>query len=161
MPRSRSQARAPKVPRGNPRAAALRLLGRRDYTSAELSTKLGARGYPEAEIDAALRRLAGDGLVDDRRVAASFIRVASRVKGRGRIRIERDLAARGVDADVIREALEALPAEEDDEAIERILEKRSLPARLGLADKRRLYQQLLRRGFPTDAVSRALRKRED
>jgi len=146
-------------PAGHPRVAALRLLGRRDYTRAELTERLTRRGYPADEVEAALQRLTGEGLVDDRRVAAAFIRVASRVKGRGRIRIARDLEARGVDAAIIQECLDALPEDEDQDAIQRLLDRRNLPARLSLADRRRLFQQLLRRGFPSDAIARALRDR--
>jgi regulatory protein len=159
MPGRRRPAGDARPPAGTPRVAALRLLGRRDYTRAELAERLTRRGYPAADIDAALQRLAGEGLIDDRRVAASFIRVASRVKGRGRLRIARDLEARGVDAAIVREALEALPEEEDADAIERLLTRRNLPARLTLVERRRLFQQLLRRGFPPDAIARALRAR--
>jgi regulatory protein len=147
-------------PAGSARTAALRLLGRRDYTIAELTARLTDREYPADEVEAALQRLAGEGLVDDRRVAASFVRVASRVKGRGRIRIERDLIARGVAPAIVRETLAALPEEEDVEAIERLLARRTLPNRLPIADRRRLFQQLLRRGFPADAIAKALRARE-
>lgn len=158
MPTRRRRPAGP--PAGSARTAAVRLLGRRDYTTAELTTRLTDRGYPADEVDAALQRLAGEGLVDDRRVAASFIRVASRVKGRGRIRIERDLASRGVAPTIIRETLAALPEEEDVEAIERLLTRRALPSKLSLAERRRLFQQLLRRGFPADAIATALRARE-
>lgn len=138
----------------------MRLLGRRDYTIAELTVRLTDRGHPPDQVGAALQRLGGEGLVDDRRVAASFIRVASRLKGRGRIRIERDLVARGVDAAIVRETLAALPEEEDVEAIERLLTRRAVPTKLELAERRRLFQQLLRRGFPADAIATALRARE-
>lgn len=157
MPARRRPPAGP--PTGSARTAALRLLGRRDYTSAELTTRLTDREYPAEEVEAALQRLAGEGLVDDRRVAASFVRVASRVKGRGRIRIERDLLARGVAPAIVRETLEALPEEEDVEAINRLLDRRTLPAPLPIADRRRLFQQLLRRGFPADAIAKALRSR--
>lgn len=138
----------------------MRLLGRRDYTIAELTVRLTDLGHPPDQVGAALQRLGGEGLVDDRRVAASFIRVASRLKGRGRIRIERDLVARGVDAAIVRETLAALPEEEDVEAIERLLTRRAVPTKLELAERRRLFQQLLRRGFPADAIATALRARE-
>lgn len=150
---------APAPPSGTAHAAALRLLGRREYTRAELADRLARRDFPADEIDATLQRLAGEGLLDDRRVAAAHIRVASRVKGRGRLRIARELETRGVAADLIREALDALPEEEDAEAIERILSRRNVPARMSMADRRKLFQQLLRRGFPSDAIARALRSR--
>jgi regulatory protein len=157
MRRRRGREEAPPAPSGSPRAAALRLLGRRDYTAAELTRRLIERGHAPDEVEAALQRLAGEGLVDDRRVAAAFIRVASRVKGRGRIRIERDLLARGVAAGIVRDALAALPEDEDADAVRRILARRGIPDRITLAERRKLFRQLLRRGFPAEAISKALR----
>ncbi|MCR4375541.1 MAG: recombination regulator RecX, partial [Acidobacteria bacterium] len=92
------------------RVAALRLLTRRDYTAVELRAKLLEKEHPEPEVVSAIAGLMRDGLVDDRRVAVSFVRVASTLKGRGRHRIERELEHRGVDKAIIREALATLPA---------------------------------------------------
>ena len=58
------------------RATALRLLTRRDYTTKELRTKLLERDLPEPEVTSVLTDLADAGLVNDRRVAESFVRVA-------------------------------------------------------------------------------------
>jgi len=143
------------------RAAVLRLLGRRDYTTAELGDRLRARGFEPSEVERTLRDLTGEGLVDDRRVAGAHVRLASQVKNRGRRRIERELTARGLDPVVVHEALAALPAEEDEAAIRRILARKQLPQRLSPADHRRLYAQLLRRGFGAETIARTLRSRED
>lgn len=141
------------------RVAALRLLGRRDYTTHELRERLLAREHPADDVDAALDSLRTDGLLDDRRVAASHVRIATSVKGRGRLRIARELEARGLDRALVQEALAALPADEDAEAIRRWLARRALPPRLPAADHRRVFAQLLRRGFPADAIARVLRER--
>lgn len=159
MPASRRPAGASGASAGPARAAALRLLGRREYTRAELVRKLSERGYAPADVESTLQRLAGEGLLDDRRVAAAHVRVASRVKGRGRLRIARELDARGIDADIVRETLAALPEEEDAEALARILSRRNVPPRLSMAERRKVFQQMLRRGFPSDAIARALRAR--
>ena len=43
-----------------------------------------------------------DGTLDDRRAGAAHVRTASRVKGRGRLRIRRELEARGIDRTLAR-----------------------------------------------------------
>ena len=85
------------------RTAALRLLSRRDYTTHELRAKLVDRDYSEAEVAECVDGLQGQGLLDDRRAAAAHVRTASRVKNRGRLRIQRELEARGLARDVIRQ----------------------------------------------------------
>jgi regulatory protein len=142
------------------RAAALRLLSRRDYTSTELRDKLASREYSVEDIDAALASLTAERLLDDRRAAAAHVRMASRIKSRGRLRIQRELEARGLDREVVRQALEELPAADESAALERWLQRRHVPAHLAAADRRRLFQQLLRRGFTADLIAKALKERQ-
>jgi regulatory protein len=143
------------------RVAALRLLTRREYTAAELRTKLLDREYTEPDVADAIAGLTRDGFVDDRRVAASFVRVASTVKGRGRHRIERELEHRGVDKATIREVLSALPAADETASIRRFLARKNLPARLSAAEHRRLFGQLMRRGFSADLIAKAIKGIDD
>ena len=141
------------------RATALRLLTRRDYTAKELRTKLLQRDVPEAEVTSVLAELAQSGMVNDRRVAESFVRVASALKGRGRLRISRELEQRGIDRTIIRDALAALPLEDEAASIRRFIERKHLPARLSAAEHRRVFGQLVRRGFSADLIANALRGR--
>jgi regulatory protein len=147
------------APRTGARTTALALLGRRDYTTAELTDKLTARGYDAEAVAATIARLIEDRLLDDRRVAATFVRTALQAKGRGRYRIERELAARGIDRALIHELLSGLAPDDEMAAIERVLTRKRLPARPTVADRRRLFQHLLRRGFSADAIGKALRTR--
>ena len=156
--RSRSARAAPAAPGGSPRSTALTLLGRRDYTTRELTDKLQARGFPAGDVDAALRRLMADGLLDDRRVAATYVRTATRVKGRGRIRIALELQARGVNKALIEDVLGRVAPEDETQAIQAILVKRRWPARPTLADRRRMFHHLLRRGFAADVIAKAMRE---
>lgn len=157
MPRGRSRHDSPHTaPEGSPRLAALRLLGRRDYTVFELTTRLVDRGYPADQVREAVDQLAADGAVDDSRAAFAHVRTAARVKGRGRMRITRELEARGVPAAIIRDAIAQLSPDEDRAAIERLLARRRLPRPLPPDERRRLFQHLLRRGFPSAAISAAL-----
>lgn len=155
--RSRAPRAAVAVPDGSPRTAALTLLGRRDYTTRELSDRLQARGFPAEAVNAALRSLMADGLLDDRRVAAAYVRTASQLKGRGRIRIAHELHARGVLKTVIDDVLGRLGPEDESQAIQAILTKRRWPARPTLADRRRMFHHLLRRGFSPDVIAKAMR----
>jgi regulatory protein len=141
------------------RATALRLLSRRDYTAKELRTKLLERELPEDDVTSVLADLMAEGIVNDRRVADSFVRVASTIKGRGRLRISRELEQRGVDRSIIREALTALPVDDETAALRKLLAKKHLPARLDPAEHRRVFAQLVRRGFSADLIVKALRSR--
>jgi regulatory protein len=135
------------------------MLGRRDYTVIELRRRLTDRGYPDDDIDTVVADLVADGSLNDSRVAAAHARTASGIKGRGRHRIQRELDARGVARDLARDTAGAISAAEETAAIDRFLERKHLPARPDAAARRRVFQQLLRRGFPTDAIARALRRR--
>jgi regulatory protein len=148
-------------PATSPRLAAIRLLGRRDYTAHELRTKLTDRGYPAAEIDETLRQLAAEGLQSDERAAAAFVQSASRNRRRGRLRIARELAARGVDRALVQRLTGQLGAEDDAAAIAAVLTRKRWPAAPTLVQRRRMFQHLLRRGFSADAIATALRHRED
>jgi regulatory protein len=141
------------------RVAALRLLTRRDYTARELREKLLDREVPEPDISTVLADLTAEGLVNDRRVAESFVRVASGVKGRGRQRIARELEQRGVDRVVVRDVLAGLPVEDEVASIRKMLARKRLPARLDAAEHRRIFGQLLRRGFSADLIAKALKGR--
>jgi regulatory protein len=153
--------RPPRDPEARPtvsiRYAALRLLGRRDYTRAEIITRLVDKGYPPDEVGAIVEALVADRSIDDRRAALAHIRTAARLKGRGRMRIARELEQRGISKDIARDALAELPVEDERAAIQRFLERKRFPERPTAAERRRAFQQLLRRGFTVDAVSKVLR----
>jgi regulatory protein len=145
-------------PAGALRLAALRLLGRRDYTTAELTARLIDRGYVREEVAATVTRLLADGSLDDRRAARNHVRIATQVKSRGRVRILGELRARGIDETLAREALSGLSADDDRRAIERVLSRQLAGGPPSPAERNRLFRKLLRRGFPADAIAAVLDK---
>jgi regulatory protein len=149
----------PAAPASSPRATALRLLGRRDYTTAELRSRLLDRGFTVAAVDATLSALSAERLVDDRRTALAHIRTGSQIKGRGRLRLRRELQARGVDADLSEALLADLDEADEIETAIRVLERKHVPGRLTMDARRRIFQQLLRRGFPSHVIAQALAHR--
>jgi regulatory protein len=142
------------------RAAALALLSRRDYTTHELRDRLIERGYPADAVEAALAALAGDRVLDDARVAAAHVRVAVQVKSRGRHRVMRELAARGLSRQAVDEALGHIEPADERTAILKVLKRKRYPARPTLAERQKMFQQLLRRGFAADAIRGVLGRGE-
>jgi regulatory protein len=138
----------------------LRLLARRELSVAGLRARLEDREHPREEIDAAVAHLLETGALDDARVARAYARTASAVKGRGRLRIARELQVMGIAKDVAAEALGEIFGDVDERAlIARALQKklRGRTRITGRADYARLYQYLMRQGFSPAAVAAALR----
>jgi regulatory protein len=138
--------------------AGVRLLARRELTEAEVESRLTDRGYAGDEIRTAIEQLIHTGAIDDRRAAFAHARTASRLKARGRLRILRELEARGVARELARDAVAAIPADDDLSAIERFLARKGAGSDSSPADRRRLFQQLLRRGFDPDLIAKALKE---
>jgi regulatory protein len=139
---------------------ALKLLSRRELTVSELRERLLRKELPEAEVDQAVSRLSADGTLNDRRAAVAIARTHALVKARGRLRIERELQARGVDAGTARAALDEVFADlSEPEMLERALRKRLRSGHIrDQAQFRRLYAYLLRLGFPAEKVVALLKK---
>lgn len=157
--RARSGSASRRAPAATARSTAIALLARKDYSSAELREKLLAREHAEEDVTTTMDALVQQGLVDDRKFAGAFVRTAIRVKGRGRLRIQHELEARGVDRAIIAEALGAEATADEADAIEKVLTRKRWPAQPSPIERRRMFEHLLRRGFPPDAVARALRNR--
>jgi regulatory protein len=157
--RARSGPASRREPAATARSTAIALLARKDYSAAELRQKLLDKEHADDEVSTTMDALAQEGLVDDRKLAGAFVRTAIRVKGRGRLRIQHELEARGVDRAIIAEALGGEATADEAEAIEKVLTKKRWPAQPSPIERRKMFEHLLRRGFPPDAVARALRNR--
>ncbi|HJR61872.1 MAG TPA: regulatory protein RecX [Vicinamibacterales bacterium] len=139
----------------------LKLLGRRELSVADLRSRLLDRDHTPEETDVAIARLLETGALDDRRVARAYARTASKVKGRGRLRVTRELQAMGIARDVIAEAVAEVFGDLDERAmIDRAIQKklRGGPRPSTMQARARLYQFLMRQGFTPAAVSAALRR---
>ena len=137
------------------------MLARRELTVEGVRSRLRDREYSDTEISAAVDRLLETGALDDARVALAYARTAAAVKGRGRLRVVRELHAMGVARQTAAEAVAEVFGDLDERTmIARALQKK-LRGRTKLRDqgeRARLYQFLMRQGFSTAAVAAALRK---
>lgn len=139
----------------------LKLLGRRELSVSQLRSRLLDREHAPEDADAAIARLLETGALDDRRVARAYARTASKIKGRGRLRVSRELQALGIAKDVVAEAVAEVFADLDERAlIDRAIQKKLRGGKKPetMQERARLYQFLMRQGFTPAAVSAALRR---
>jgi len=139
---------------------ALQLLARREVSVRQMRERLRDRDHTEEDVERAIALLIENRALDDRRVAGAYVRTALEVKGRGRLRIQRELQAMGIDAEVAKEALaEAFGAVDERAMVARALKKK-LRGKTKIttpAEYARVYQFLMRQGFSPAAVTAALR----
>jgi regulatory protein len=139
----------------------LRLLGRRELSVSQLRARLLDREHPREEVEAAIAHLLETRALDDGRVARAFARTAAKVKGRGRLRVMRELSAMGIGKEVAAEALAEVFGDLDERAlIAKALQKklRGRPRIASPAENARLYQYLMRQGFSPAGIVAALRQ---
>ena len=148
----RRRGRAPEHPESPEaaRRAALLLLGRRDYASGELLTKLTVSGYAPEAAQAAIAALREERLLDDSRFLDNFVR-AHAGRGQGPARIRQELSVLGFPAADIQAALEAGP---DFTALCREVRVRKFGARppASWAERGRQGRFLQYRGFSSDDI---------
>ena len=139
----------------------LRTLERRSFAVAELRRTLVRKGHPKDAVEAALARGVRAGLLDDAAFAVRFVQSRTE-RGRGPLRIRRDLLALGVDTAVIERALvAALPPDHDPELAAEVLARKRLAQLHGLPSSvqlRRVTAYLGRRGFSGRAVTDMVRR---
>lgn len=126
----------------------------------QMRERLRDRDHPEADVERAIALLIENRALDDRRVAGAYVRTALEVKGRGRLRIQRELQAMGIDGDVAQAALaEAFGAVDERAMVAKALKKklRGTTKITTPAEYARVYQFLMRQGFSPAAVNAALR----
>jgi len=135
------------------------MLARRELSTADVRARLLDRGFAPSEIDEAVERLTESGALDDRRVARAYARTAATVKGRGRLRVMRELQQMGIEGATAAEALGEVFGELDERSmIGRALQKklRGAVRPASPLEYARLYQFLMRQGFSPAGVTAAL-----
>jgi regulatory protein len=141
---------------------ALLLLGRRELSVQQLRDRLLEREHTRDDVERAIDLLLESKALDDARVAGAYVRTAIKIKGRGRLRIQRELQMMGISKEVGAVAL----AEAFGEVDERALITKALGKKLRgnqkiatPAEYARVFQHLMRQGFSPAAVTAVLRAR--
>jgi regulatory protein len=142
-PRARTLARA--LRRAKALDVAARALTARDLPASRLDDLLSRRGVPPAERRRAVAALGQAGFVDDRRFAIGRA-AALADRGRGDAAIRDDLRRKGIEAELVDEALHAL----EPEAV------RAARASERLGGGLRAARTLARNGFGQEAIEAAV-----
>ena len=136
------------------RAAAVGLLARRDFASAELRAKLAQQGYDPTTIEIAVAELVAGRVLDDRRFADNYVSYHAE-RGQGPTRISADLRTLGVASETIDAALGCGPSWHA-LAREVRIRKFGLDLPETWAEKARQARFLQYRGFSSDHIRSAL-----
>ena len=147
-------------------AAAMRILGHRFNSVAELRLKLRAKKFERDIIDETLERLRREKWLDDERFAGAFVRTRQN-KRIGSRRIERELAAAGVDRETAKVAIAENADEERElsdltalcEKRRRLLIRRHGEQYLETAEgRKKLAAYLLNHGYDAALVQRVIKE---
>ena len=126
-------------------------------TEKELRRFLKQKGYLEDVTDYVLGKMKEYGYVDDQAYASSYVEGASKRKGSRLIQLE--LRQKGVDAEMIDEALSTL--EDESESAKRCLEKYVRGKPLDEVTLKKAYRNLLSKGFDYDTCRQAIESLKD
>lgn len=140
---------------------ALRILGRRDHSAAELTDKLKGRGFTLAVIETVIDECRRLNYLDDEKYAKNTAHTL-RAKGFGPVRVGQTLRSKGIPESMINAVNEDLGTyEEQCTQCRRALVKK-LKASTQRHDrpevKNKLYRFLLSRGFAAEIVLQVLHK---
>jgi regulatory protein len=143
-------------------ALAFAYLNRRERTVGEVQAHLDRKGISPESSEAALEVLLADGYVDDARYALMYVHDKRELDGWGSERIRRELSGRGIDRDLIEDALARHEAErgEGETELDRALAllRRRFPAPPhDRRDRDRALGMLIRKGFDGELALDALR----
>lgn len=134
---------------------ALYILQRMERTEYQLRQKLQENGSPEEIVQSAIEYVKSFHYVDDYRYACTYIRYHQSEKSR--LQLKMKLYERGVASDLIEEALAEEYSGEEEQLIDRLLEKKHYDAETAdQKERQKIYQYLMRRGFRSETIRRRM-----
>jgi regulatory protein len=166
MPPKRTQPPADPAeadPPGDPetvaRAICLRLLTDRARTHSELAAALRRRGVPGHVAERVLGRFSEVGLIDDAAFAEQWVRSRHGSRGLGRRALAAELQRKGLDGEVVGNAVAALDRGSEERRARELVDRRLRS--LAPDDERtanRLVGMLARKGYPAGVAYRVVRE---
>jgi len=143
---------------------ALRALGRRALTVAEIRQKLREKAIDPADVEPAMAKLQEYGYLNDGRFAEAYAGSRRANQSFGKLRVLRDLRSRRVGAETAGQAIEKVYADTDElKLVEEYVARkfRNKDLRVYLADPNHLasaYRKLRYAGFGSSACIRVLKR---
>jgi len=140
-----------------PLSLALRALGRKERTVAEMGSWLRARGVGDNEVEEVVDQLVSTGVLDDTRYAQRYAEDKRELKRWGSERIRAALLDRGIGEEDIAEALGSDGGEaEIDQAVQVLRERGETLA--DALERQRALGLLARRGYDSETAYEAIRR---
>lgn len=135
---------------------AMHLLSDMGRTESQLRTKLLQGGYPQKIVDEAITYVKSFGYINDREYARNF--VESRKEKKSRKEIYAALCQKGLDSELIKEALNECYAGEDSlQAIKALLRKKGYhPGNADLKENQKIIGYLVRKGFQYEDIRKVV-----
>lgn len=142
---------------------AVKALGRRMRTEAELRRLMKMRvepdGHGEAAITAVVARLKDYGYLDDKTFAEAYARLRQENQKLGVRRVRQDLQQKGVEKELIAETLEARYGQTNEETLAREhLERKRIRKPENERETARVMRRLVTAGFSTGTIYKILRQ---
>lgn len=156
---SRASQEPPLSPEEQARALCLRLLTGGPRTRRQLADAMRKREIPEEVAENVLERFQDVGLIDDQAFANAWVESRHRGRGLARRALAQELRHRGVEAELVTEAVGLLDPEQEEETA-RALVQRRLPGTRGLDRDRRIRRlagMLARKGYGEGLALRVVR----
>ena len=137
-------------------AVAYRYLNRRECTKAEMRAQLSRTGSDPRDADGAIATLVEQGYLDDARFGRLFVQDKRQLDQWGSDRIRQALLARGVDRDVVEDALGEEAADTEIGRAVALLRRR-FPSPVGdRSERERALGMLLRKGYDSELALDAI-----
>ena len=133
---------------------------RRAYSVSEMRKKLEQKTEDKSLVGPVLARLREKKLLDDARYAKEFARIRSSQRTQGRYRIVRELRGRGIaDANIEPACDEAFKENSEADILKKRLARKLRLVHGPLDERKRvsIYGSLLRSGFSSDLIRKAMR----
>jgi regulatory protein len=159
-PRTEARAAAAEADERTVRTAALALLAGRDFSRHELTSRLLRRGYGAANVATAVAGLVAEGFLREARYVEQFV-AQHAGRGRGPMRIRVELREKGIEPEVIGDALGAAGTDWF-EAAREARRRKFGPSPPGDYRERAKQARFLQyRGFSSEQIRAALGPDED
>jgi regulatory protein len=154
------RAKPADAPAGDAYDAAVRYLGGRPHTVAEIHRHLRSKKFEAEAIDHAIDRLRAQRYVDDEGFARWWVEQRERFKPRGQRALRTELAQKGVGRDVVELVLGERAPDADVEQARRAL-SRPLTRWADMPDaekRRKIHGYLAARGFNYETIDEVMRR---
>jgi regulatory protein len=138
--------------------SALHSLRRREHSTKELQTKLSQKGFEQALINQVLVQLTNENYLSDRRFSECFIR-SQISKGYGPNHIKQALSHKGIENELIREALDEAEVDWMEQA-RRVFAKKFSNGSVDLLTQQKQKRFMLYKGFESECVNRLFKDEE-